>query len=218
VKTEDLIVDLARDARPVQPLARPVVRLARWAGLAMPAVAAGSAVIGLRADVLDTIDQPAFLALLAATLLTALVSALCAFLSSVPGGARADIQRIAPLLAATAWLVVLMFLVSAGGSPVRRLAAMPVHIACIIEIALLGALTGWPLFVMLRRAAPLDRGWSAALAALAAAALGAGATQVLCPIDDPAHHLAGHFTPVVLLAIAGMFFGPRHLDWLGGRR
>ena len=67
---------------------------------------------------------------------------------------------------------------------------------------------------MLRRAAPLRQAWTGALATLAAAALGAAATQVLCPIDDPAHQLVGHVLPVILLAIAGTIAGRRAFDWL----
>jgi hypothetical protein len=70
------------------------------------------------------------------------------------------------------------------------------------------------MFAMLRRAAPLRRTWSAALATLAAVALGAAATQFLCPIDDPAHLLVGHLLPVASLAIGGAIAGRRALDWL----
>jgi hypothetical protein len=69
---------------------------------------------------------------------------------------------------------------------------------------------------MLRRAAPLRQGWCGALATLAAAAIGAAATQVLCPIDDPAHQLVGHLLPVILLAVAGLVAGRRALDWRRG--
>ena len=64
-------------------------------------------------------------------------------------------------------------------------------------------LAGWPFFGMLRRAAPLRKNWSAALATLDAAALGAAATQFVCPIDDPAHQLVAHLLPVVLLSAWG---------------
>jgi hypothetical protein len=108
----------------------------------------------------------------------------------------------------------LVSLVTVGGDPVQRVAALPIHVACILEIAGFCVLAGWPLFAMLRRAAPLRRSWSGALAALAAASLCAAATQFICPIDDPAHHLVGHFIPVMLLCGAGALAGRRLLDWL----
>jgi hypothetical protein len=102
----------------------------------------------------------------------------------------------------------------AGGSdPVPRVLAMPVHVSCVLEIAGFGLLAGWPLVTMLRRAAPLQRDWSAALASLAAAALGATATHFICPVDDPAHQLVGHVAVVVLASAAGALMARRSLDW-----
>ena len=92
---------------------------------------------------------------------------------------------------------------------------MPIHAACVIEIAGFGLLVGWPLFVMLRRAAPLHQTWTAALGTLAATALGAAATQFICPIDDPAHQLVGHLLPVIVLCgVGALTAGRRLLDWL----
>jgi hypothetical protein len=62
---------------------------------------------------------------------------------------------------------------------------------------------------MLRGAAPLRHRWSAGLATLAALALAAAGTQFICPIDDPAHYLVGHFAPVAALAILGTLIGHR---------
>ena len=97
----------------------------------------------------------------------------------------------------------------------RRPLALPFHWACLIEIVGLSVVPAWVLFAMLRRAAPLRRTWSAALATLAAVALSAVATQVICPIDDAAHQIVGHFLPVALLTVVGTVAGPRWLNWLG---
>jgi len=56
---------------------------------------------------------------------------------------------------------------------------------------------------MLRRAAPLRHGWTAALAMAAPAAAGAFAIQFICPLGDAAHALFGHFAPVVAAAVLG---------------
>jgi hypothetical protein len=92
-------------------------------------------------------------------------------------------------------------MVIAGGAPVGRVLALPVHAGCVIQIAVVAIIPAWALFSMLHRGAPLRVMWTAALAALAAAATGAAATQIICPIDDPAHHLVGHFVPMALIAI-----------------
>jgi hypothetical protein len=212
VRIEELIVQLARAAGPVRPLPAPSVRLARWTATAVPIAALGVFVISPRADVWTAVDQPTFAGLAVATIVTALLSAAGAFVLSVPGAERSPLQRVMPLVAGGVWALVLVVLLSKGGDPVRRVLALPFHWACLIEVAGLAVVPGWALFVMLRRAAPLRRAWSAALATLAALALGAAATQFICPIDDPAHQLVGHVVPVAVLAVLGAIAGRRLLD------
>ena len=214
MRTDELIVHLARSAGPVRPLAAPSVRLARWTAVAAPLTALSTIVIGPRADVLTAIHEPAFVGLVVATLVTGLFSAAVAFVLSVPGAERSPLQRAMPLVAGGAWVLLLMVLLTISGDPGRRMLALPFHVLCLIEIAGLGVVPGWALFAMLRRAAPLRRAWSAALATLAAVALSAFATQLICPVDDPAHLLVGHVLPVACLSVWGAFAGRRWLNWL----
>jgi hypothetical protein len=215
VRTDDLIVELARAARPIRPLPPPSVRLAQWTAALVPLTALCVIVIGPRRDVWHAIHQLTFIGTAAATLVTALLAAAAAFVLSVPGAERSPAQRVMPLAAGCLWALMLAVGLTASGDPVRRLLALPFHWLCLIEIAGLGLVPGSALFAMLRRAAPLRRTWSAALATLAAVAFGAAATQFLCPIDDPAHLLVGHVLPVAFLAIGGAIAGRRALDWLG---
>ena len=212
--TDELIVELARAAGPVRPLARPSARLARWTAATLPVTALGAIVIGLRADVLIAMPQPTFLAVAVATLSTALLSAASALVLSVPGAERSAPQRALPLLAAGLWALALIALLMTGGEPIRRVLQWPFHWLCFIEIVALGTVPGFALFAMIRRAAPLRHAWSGALAMLAAVAIGAAATQFICPLDDPAHHLVGHLLPVAVLSVLGAFAGHRYLNWL----
>ena len=213
MRTEELIVQLASAAGAVRPLPRPSVRLARWAAGVIPLIALGVMVIGPRADVSTVIRQPTFMVLALVTLATALLAAAGAFVLSVPGGERLAVHRTTALVAGSAWIFVLIARLLEDGDPLRRLLVLPIHWLCVIEIAAFGIVPAWALFAMLRRAAPLRQAWSGALATLAAAALGAAATQILCPLDDPAHHLVGHVLPVILLATAGTIAGRRAFDW-----
>jgi hypothetical protein len=201
VKTDELIVQLARSLAPVSPIASPRVRLMRWTALSLGLAVLGIAAIGPRADVMSAIRQDAFVALAALLLATAVSSAASALTLSIPGAERSPAQRAAPVVLGLAWAATLVAMLAAGGAPVARLLAFPVHAACAIEIAAFAAIPAWALFGMLHRAAPLAVTWSAGLAALAAAALGAVATQIVCPLDDPAHHLAGHLLPLVAFTI-----------------
>ena len=215
MKTDDLIVELAKQAGPVQPLPPPSARLARWTGGALLATAASVLVIGARVDLVPQLRDEAFLGIAAVTLLTALLAAFCALVLSIPGAERSPAQRALPFVAAAIWMVSLIVFLRADGDSMGRLLALPIHPLCIFEIAALGVIPGWTLFTMLRRAAPLKPGWTAALATLAAVSVGAAGTQLLCPIDDPAHHLVGHVMPVALLTGWGALFFRRSLNWLG---
>ena len=217
MRTDELIVQLARAAGPVRRLPPLSLRLAGWTAAVLPLTALCVLVIGPRVDVSAAISQPTFVAIAVATLCTALLSAGGAFVLSVPGAERSPLQRAVPLVAGGVWVLALIAWLTAGGDPVKRALALPFHWACLIEIGGLSMVPGWALFAMLRRAAPLRRAWSGALATLAAVSLAAVATQVICPIDDPAHLLVGHALPVAFLTVCGAMAGPPWLNWLGQR-
>lgn len=215
MKTDDLIIALATSAGPVQPLPRPLVRLARWTLGAALFVALGVLVIHPRADLSTVIREPVFAAVAGTTLVAALLAAAAAFVLSVPGEERLPLQHYVPFVGAGVWALGLSILLAAGGDSLGRLLALPVHTACVAEIVGLALVPGSMLFAMLRRAAPLEPAWSAALATLAAVGLGAVATQLICPIDDPAHQLVGHFAPVAVLVLLGAVVGRRWLSSAG---
>jgi hypothetical protein len=180
----------------------------------VPLTALGVLLIGPRADAVTAMSQPTFSGIAVVTLGTALLSAASAFVLSIPGAERSALQRALPLLAGGVWALTIVVLLTMGGEPVRRVLVWPFHWACFIEIAGLSVVPGWALFAMLRRAAPLRRAWSGALATLSAVALGAVATQFICPLDDPAHQLVGHVLPVAVLSMLGTIAGHRFLNWL----
>jgi hypothetical protein len=211
VRTDDLIVELARNASPVAPLASPSVRFARWAAVMFLFAAVGVFVLGPRPDIAEALRQAAYVARLVITLLTAVLAAVAAFVLSVPGAERTKAQRIMPFVAVCAWTALLGTFLIAGGDPVARVIAFPVNWPCGYKILGFSIVPGFVLFALLRRAAPLEPVWNASLAALAATALGAAATQFICPVDDPAHQLVGHVLPVVVLAAAGTIAGYQSL-------
>lgn len=219
MKTEELIVKLASSSGPWTPLAPVRIRVARWWMFALGLCALTVAMVGARADILQSLQDPGFVTLALMTLAAGLVASAAGMMLGVPGAERTPLWRMVAVLLAAGWALVLLIRLVSGGDPWPRLAAFPNHWACVAEIIGLSAVSGWVFFVMLRRAAPLERTWSAMLAALAPAALAATATQIMCPIDDPAHHLVSHVTPVALLAAIGTLAGRRALEWtVGGSR
>jgi hypothetical protein len=211
VKTEDLIVELARSAAPVTPLPSPAVRFARWAAGCAVLLVAFVAVAGLRPTITGDLARGGFDALAIATLATGLGAGAVAFALSVPGTVRTPLVRALPLAAGGVWFVLLAAWFLRGADAGAGASSVPVHLFCIAAITGLSLIPGAILLRMIGRAAPLEPSWAAALASLAALAMAAAAVQFTCPIDTPAHHLISHFLPVTLLTVAGMRIGSRRL-------
>jgi hypothetical protein len=218
VKTEELIVTLAQASGPWTPLPPVRVRVTRWLLLSLGLCALTVATIGARRDILWSLQDPGFVALALATFTAGLLASAAGMMLGVPGAERTPLWRLLSVLLAAVWVVVLLARLASGGNAWPRIAAFPNHWACVAEIIGLSAVTGWVFFRMLRRAAPLQRTWSAALATLAPAALAATATQIMCPIDDPAHHLVSHVAPVVIFAVIGTIAGRHALVWSSDQR
>jgi hypothetical protein len=197
MKTEELVVDLARQAAPVAVLRPPVVRLLTWLPLALLSGLAGVAVYGLREDsaTMAYTDRFAIDAALAAIVL--LSGAAAALVLAVPGAERRPFLRFSAVTALVGWTAYGVAALATAGGTVSDL-HWPV---CVLRIATMAILPGVALVAMVRRGAPLSPRWTSSLALAAAAAVGALAIQVICPVVTPDHLLIGHIGPVVLAAI-----------------
>jgi hypothetical protein len=195
--TDELILQLAKSARPVAPLPPPSARALRWLLMAAMAAAVAVIAIGPRTNLDAAVTQPAFAASLLALIIAMVSAAVAAMAMSVPGAERSTRLRVLPIAAVAAWVAT--WLLRLATSPARHPRLF--HVGCAVEIAVLGVVLGWTLVAMLRRAAPLQPAWTAAIAAIAAVTVASAATQVICPIDDPAHQLVGH---VLVAAAVGL--------------
>ena len=217
MRTDELIVQLARSAKPRRPLPSPALRTVQWAAVALLVMGIGVVIIGPRHDLSAALARPHFFGSLAALLFTLASGAFSAFVLSVPGAERSPLQRVMPLLAAAAWSAIwLIFLVAgeSAGRPTRV-----IHSACVIQIAVCALATGWILMTMLARAAPLRPMWTAAVASLASMATGAALAQILCPVDDTTHHLVGHVAiALVVASVSVLVASPMFRSWRGSSR
>ena len=206
MRTDELIVKLARAARPIKPLPPPGVRAARWLTAALLVMMVAIAVTGARADLAASLAQPIFLASLAALLLTLASGASAAFVLSVPGAERSPAQHVLPVLTVATWLAIWFVAWSTADVPIGRRTAA-IHSACALLIAASAVTAGWLLFAMIARAAPLRPLWTAAVAGLASMAAGAVVAQLFCPLDDERHQLVGHVLVGLMVAGAGLLAG-----------
>jgi len=214
MRTDELIRKLAAESGPVRRLPSTPRRFLTW--LAVAAVCMVPAVfwIGLRPDSAQIAAQPAFLLRSTFLLLLAGLASGAVLIASIPGAERSATARRGVVLALVGWLGMLAaaaFLGWIQGRP-DALQAGP-GLGCSRDVLLLGLLPGIALFLMVGRAAPVRPGLCGALALLAAFALGALATDLVCAADMPLHLLLWHYSPVLAAGLLGVVLGKKLLKW-----
>jgi hypothetical protein len=166
----------------------------------MASAAAGVLVFGTRPDLASHVRNQDFLLTLALALATAGLSSAAALVLAVPGAERSALIRGLPFAVLGMWtLAITMTVLEAS----HGLSGVSDWYVCAIRVAAIGLVPAIVLVAMLRRAAPLRREWTGALALAGAAAAGALAIQFICPVDDAGHALLGHLGPVLALGAIG---------------
>jgi hypothetical protein len=217
VRTDDLIRQLANEARPVRPLRPTPLRLVGWAVIAAASLGVVSMLMGVRREFGSVADQADFAVEAALLIITALSAAVGALVVSVPGAERSALVRWTPIVAGVAsvlWAAGELALASATGEPTGRL-TFGWH--CVYKTAAVAAVPAIALVVLVRRAAPTRAAWAGLLAILATAAVGVLGANIICPYDRPLHMLVWHVAPLMLFAGAGAALGTWLLRWEGRR-
>lgn len=204
---EDLIVKLAADAGPVRPLGAPAVRMMRWVLVALVAVGAGIALRGIRANWASAFGDPTFVVTNLLILVVAVLSALAAFTSAVPGAMRSPLLKWLPVAGLGAWGAILSQQVAATGSFTSALVTERVLFGCMWKTYGIAVGPALAILLLARRAAPLDWRWTGGLSALSALAFGVIGTELICPITGHAHLFVWHFMPVALMTVVAFALG-----------
>jgi hypothetical protein len=213
VSTEDLIRQLAADAKPVRPLRPLAVRVTGWLLVAVASLGLAMTIMGVRRELGDAADQADFAVETVLLIITALSAAVGALAVSIPGAERTRLLRWLPVMAGVAtvvWAAGELAFASTTGAPAGRL-TFGWH--CVYKTASVAAVPSVALFFMVRRAAPLHAAWAGFLAILATTAVGVLGANVICPYDRPLHMLVWHVAPLMLLAGLGAALGRWLLRW-----
>lgn len=201
------IATLVRSAAPVVALEPPLARFARWMLAATALAFAGVIVLGPRADAGVQMLNPWFLARASATLALMVTAGMLAFSTSVPAGEPSRLVRAVPLATCLMWAAILVSTLPTGKSGLVLLLQVTPHPSCVLSIAATALSPAFLMLRMLRRAVPLQATLTAGFAGLASLAAGALGAQFICTNDAAAHHLLWHFSPVLLLTLAGAVAG-----------
>ncbi len=212
MRTDDLIQRLAADAKPVQCLRPPVLRLGRWLLLSVPWVAAIVYVMGLRPDLAARLADPRWLVEQGAALATAIMAAMGALCAGVPG--RPRWEHYLPLLPLAVWLGVLtqgclQTWLSTGSA---GLALQP-DWQCLPGIMFVGLGPAVVMAIMIFRGSPIEPIRTTALGALAAGGLAAVGLRLFHQQDASLMVLVWQAGTVIGLSVIASLFGRRLLRW-----
>lgn len=216
ITTPELIKGLAAHATPVRRLRPPLVRAALWllvAALVLALVGIGQ---GVRADWTAKARDPLFLFRMAAPLLTGILAAIAAFMTSLPDRSRAWLALPAPAL--LVWLATvgcgcLTAWVGIGPEGVRAgdLAE------CFATLAVTSVPVAAAMLVMLRHAALLRPTAVAISGGLAVGGLAATGLLVFHTLDASIMVLLWTVGVAALFAVLGGVFGRSMLAWVAPR-
>jgi hypothetical protein len=216
IKTPDLIASLAANATPVRRLRPPVMRAACWLLLAAVVLALLAVNQGIRPDLVQRLQEPAFAISMAASLLTGVLATIAAFLVSLPD--RSRLWLALPVPALIAWLSnvgyqCLTQWVAIGPNGMSFGEAAP----CFATLVLTGLPLSLAMLVMLRYAAPLRPTAATFMGSLAVAAITATALSLFHVIDATVMILMWNFgTAVLFVGLAGVF-GQKMFRWVAPR-
>jgi hypothetical protein len=196
--TDTLIADLAHGLPPVHPLRPPVVRALLW--LAAAALLIGAALWrwGHLELFMARNAEPRMALQCAATVLTAITAVVAAFYLSLPD--RSSLWRYAPLPPLALWIATSSLgCLEYGlgmGPPGDRLGE---SLHCFRFIIIVSVPLAVLLYVVLRRARPLQPLPVALTAALGVAALAAFVLQFFHPFDSTAVDLCTHAAAILVV-------------------
>ena len=178
MRSDELIELLASDLTQVRPLPPPWLRTVRWLGIAAAGLIGIALFISPRPELAERLREPRFLIELSAIAVTAILAAMAAFASSIPGSHGS--LSLLPLPGALVWLASLgdgclqAWVADGGFGP---------HFAmdwgCIPMMLLAMAPPALTMLAMLRRGAQFTPARSAILGTFAATALGSFGLKLL---------------------------------------
>ena len=216
ISTPDLVDALVADATPVRRLRPPLKRAVLWLLLAAFILALLAVAQGVRADLLERLQQPAFVITMTASLLTGALAAIAAFMVSLPD--RSRMWLLLPTPALVAWLSTLGVQcltnwVSFDPAGIR----LGETARCFATLVLTSLPLSLAMLVMLRHAA-LFRPTAVTLASsLAVAAITATALSLFHVFDATVMILVWNVGAGALIVALGGMLSRRMFSWVAPR-
>ncbi len=216
--TDSLIDQLTRRAKPVRPLASPLLRTLAWATAAVALVALVSASMGWHPGLSRQMAQAPKLVEWIASLLTGLLAAYAVFQISVPG--RSPSWAWLPALPLAVWLASIGWGCVADFNNLgwAAFAYESQSSECARAITAVSIPLGITLLVMVRHAGAVKPAPTAMLATLSAAAMASAGVSLVHEGETSLMVLLWHLGVVALLSLASLTMGRRLFGWIWAAR
>jgi hypothetical protein len=217
ITTPDLIAALAADAKPIRRLRPPLARAGVWLIFAVLLLALLAIVHGLRPDLGEHLQRPAFVVGMLAALVTGILAAVSSFLVSLPDRSRLWLLLPAPSLGV--WLSTIGY-----GCLTNWVGIAPDGVQfgeafrCFVTLVLTSVPLSLAMIVMLRYAAMLRPTLVTVTGSLSVAAVTATALSLFHDLDASVMILIWNVGTSALIVALGGTLGPRMLGWLSPRR
>jgi hypothetical protein len=215
--TRELIDTLVECATPVRRLRPPVVRAALWlafAGLVLALIAVGH---GVRADLMERLDEPKFVVSIGGALATGILATVAAFMISLPDRSRWWLMLPLPGLAM--WITTIGYgcfadWVSPGPDGIR----LGEEVRCLALLVLTSVPLALALAAMLRYAALVRGSTVAMMGGLAVAAITASALSLFHSHDATVLILVWNLGTTAVITGLGSLFGQGMFRWMASRQ
>lgn len=209
--TNKLIATLTEEVVPVTPW-NPARVVARWLMLAAGYLLLVTLGLGIRPDIMEKLSQPVYALELLLCGLIAATAGMAAACLAVPDSYQKRWVKWLPF----APIVALgMLLLTGNGVDAEMLsasAATPQY-GVVLKLILLAVIPGIFLFVIIRRAAPVECCWAGSMAALAVGSMSYLTLRLVETGGNTADVMLWCYLPMLLLTMLGMMLGKFLLRW-----
>jgi hypothetical protein len=206
ITTQELIRQLAADARPVQRLRPPLLRAGIWIAVAAGLLTMVAAALGVRPDLALKLRDPAFVIEVVSAGLTGVLAAIAAFHIGLPD--RSARWVLVPIPTLLLWLSTVGYgcLTNWIGPEPTSLAGS-ISVKCLETIALGSTPLAAMLFFMLRHARFVRTTATASVASIAVAGLTVSALRIFHELDATAMVLIWNVGAGAVMTLVGGVFG-----------
>lgn len=207
---ENLIDRLARDAAPVNPAPHPFMLSLGWVTGAAIYLVVSLWLSGLRPDLAQKLQEPWFVAELAALALLFVAASLSAAVLAFPDLHQMRKAAWAPAGLFALFVAIILFAWRADAPP----APLPMHsFECTASITLFSLLPAVWTFFSMRRFASTHYRWAGSIALLSAFSVGALWLRLHELNDSIIHVIQWHYLPMLGIGLIGWWLGKRVLKW-----